>query len=173
MTKKIRYDRLSDYEIARSYKPLYAGKGSSGEGGSGGGRTSGKGAGRVAGGASPSATSSSRRTGASTGTAGSSSSTGSSSSGGSGGGVSGYRGAHASSAASASLASSANVSNLNGLYIVPSTVAERKRATAETLRTTLSKGEHDAQLIGQPYNDEAIVEQYIQQEIVDFRYTRE
>jgi hypothetical protein len=153
-----RYDRLSDYEIARSYKPLFAGKGSGK--GSGSSRGSGKGASRVAAAvASPISPSPSRSS------TGSGIGTGSSSGSGSG---SAHRGVQ-SSAASASLAGSANVSNLNGLYFVPSTAAERQRATAATLRTTLSKGKHDAQLIGQPYNDEAIVEQYIQQEIVDFR----
>jgi hypothetical protein len=112
-----RYDRLSDYELARSYKPV-AGK-------------SGKSQTRSTTPAPPTASSSN------------------------------------SFAATAA----ANASNLHGLYVVPSTVAEKQRATAEALRTTLvgAPGSGGCQLIGQPYNDEHLVEQYIRQEIVDFR----
>jgi hypothetical protein len=111
-----RYDRLSDYELARSYKPV-AGK-------------SGKSQTRSTTPAPPTASSS-----------------------------------------NSSAAAAAHASHLHGLYVVPSTVAETQRATAEALRTTLVGDPRSGgcQLIGQPYNDEHLVEQYIRQEIVDFR----
>ena len=71
-----------------------------------------------------------------------------------------------STTTSASIASTAS---LFGLAVVPTTTAQKASAAAEALHTTLAPP-RGAQLIGQPHNDEHLVEQYIRQEIVDFQW---
>ena len=63
----------------------------------------------------------------------------------------------------------ASTASLFGLAVVPTTTVQKASAAAEALHTTLAPP-RGAQLIGQPYNDEHLVEQYIRQEIVDFQW---